>query len=36
VLQEWKQKYEELKKDPAKPRPTEGLLRRLLNSIERE
>lgn len=36
ALHEWNQQYEERKKDPEKPAPTEGALRRLLNSIKRE
>jgi putative transposase len=36
ALAEWQKQYEEHKKDPAKPTPTEGALRRFLNSIKRE
>ena len=36
ALVEWKKQYEEHKKDPSKPKPSEGALRRLLNSIKRE
>jgi putative transposase len=36
ALAEWKKQYEEHKKDPTQPKPSEGALRRLLNSIKRE
>ena len=36
ALAEWQKHYEEHKKDPTKPKPSEGALRRLLNSIKRE
>jgi putative transposase len=36
ALAEWKRQYEEHKQDPAKLKPSEGALRRLLNSIKRE
>ncbi len=36
ALSEWQKQYEERKKDPEKPAPTEGALRKLLNSIKRE
>ena len=36
ALAEWQKQFEEHKKDPAKQKPTEGALRRLLNSIKRE
>ncbi len=36
ALAEWQKQYEEHKKDPTKPKPTEGALRRLLNFIKRE
>jgi putative transposase len=36
ALAEWQKQYEEHKQDPSKPKPTEGALRRLLNSIKRE
>src|SRR5579862_7994616 len=36
ALAEWQKQYEEHKKDSTKPKPTEGALRRLLNSIKRE
>ena len=36
ALAEWQKQYEEHKKDSSKPKPTEGSLRRLLNSIKRE
>jgi putative transposase len=36
ALAEWKKQYEECKKDPTKPKPSQGALRRLLNSIKRE
>lgn len=36
ALAEWNKQYEEHKKDPVKPKPSEGALRRLLNSIKRE
>lgn len=36
ALAEWKNQYEAYKKDSTLPKPTEGALRRLLNSIKRE
>lgn len=36
ALAEWKKQYEECKKDPTKPKPSQGALRRLLNSIKRQ
>jgi len=36
ALDEWNKQYEEHKKNPEKPAPTEGALRRLLNAIKRE
>lgn len=36
ALAEWQKQYEEHKRDSTKPKPTEGSLRRLLNSIKRE
>jgi putative transposase len=36
ALAEWQKQYEEYKKDPTKPKPTEVALRRLLNSIKRK
>jgi len=36
ALAEWKKQYEECKVDPAKPKPSEASLRRLLNSIKRK
>lgn len=36
ALAQWQTQYEEHKSDPTKPKPTEGSLRRLLNSIKRE
>jgi len=36
ALAEWQKQYEEHKKDPLKPKPSEGSLRRLLNSIKQE
>jgi putative transposase len=36
ALAEWKKQYEGCKEDPVKPKPSEGTLRRLLNSIKRE
>ena len=36
ALAEWKKQYEEHKKDPEKPAPTEAALRRQLNSIKRD
>ncbi|MBI3236422.1 MAG: IS200/IS605 family element transposase accessory protein TnpB [Chlamydiales bacterium] len=36
ALAEWQKQYEEHKKDQTRPKPTEGALRRLLNSIKRE
>lgn len=36
ALAEWQKQYEAHKKDPSQPKPTEGALRRLLNSIKRE
>jgi len=36
ALAEWQKQFEAHKNDPEKPKPTEGALRRLLNSIKRE
>lgn len=36
ALAEWQKQFEEHKKNPEKQKPTEGALRRLLNSIKRE
>jgi len=36
ALAEWQKQYEEHKKDPTQKKPSEGALRRLLNSIKRE
>lgn len=36
ALAEWKKQYEECKTDPLKPKPSQGALRRLLNSIKRQ
>ncbi len=36
ALAEWQKLYEEHKKDPARPKPSEGSLRRFLNSIKHE
>lgn len=36
ALAEWQKQYENHKTDPSQPKPTEGALRRLLNSIKRE
>jgi len=36
ALAEWQKQYEEHKKDPNRPKPSEGALRRQLNSIKRE
>jgi putative transposase len=36
ALAEWQKQYEEHKKDATKPKPSEGALRRLLNSIKRQ
>ena len=36
ALAEWKNQYEAYKKDSTLPKPTEGALRRLLNSMKRE
>ncbi len=36
ALSEWKKQYEEWKADPTKPKPSEGAIRRLLNSIKYE
>lgn len=36
ALAEWQRQYEAHKKDPSQSKPTEGALRRLLNSIKRE
>jgi len=36
ALAEWQKQYEEHKKDPTHPKPSEGALRRLLNAIKRE
>lgn len=36
ALAEWQKQYEEHKKDPVKPAPSEASLRRLLNSIKYE
>ena len=35
ALAEWQKQFEEHKQDPEKPKPTEGSLRKLLNSIKR-
>ena len=36
ALAEWQKQYEECKQDSSKPKPSEGALRRLLNSIKKE
>jgi len=36
ALAQWQNQYEEHKKDPTQKKPSEGALRRLLNSIKRE
>lgn len=36
ALAEWQKQYEEYKQDPLKPKPSQGSLRRLLNSIKHE
>jgi putative transposase len=36
ALKEWQKQYEECKQDPAKSKPSQGALRRLLNSIKEE